>query len=307
MELDKIKNLYINNKLNKVEYIQRMHEVHSTLFDYSDFIKNKDIKKIEISDEGVIMTSRDWGVKIQCDAVDHRIVPLEILNFDYYEKENSSMIFNLVKDNSVVFDIGSNIGWYSLGLSKTRQKLQVFAFEPIPKTFNYLKKNIELNQLDNIQAYNHGLSNQNAEIQFYYYPEGSGNSSLADLAEDHNSVKINSTVKKLDDFVDENAIDRIDFIKCDVEGAELMVFQGGEKSIRHFKPIIFTEMLRKWASKFEYHPNEIIDFFKQLDYKCFTVIDDRLVEFIKMDEQSTETNFFFLHNMKHAAEIKNFC
>jgi hypothetical protein len=62
-------------------------------------------------------------------------------------------------------------------------------------------------------------------------------------------------------------------------------------------------MLRKWSAKFHYHPNEIIELLAGLGYRCFTVKAERLVKFAKMDEATLETNFFFLHNNQHAAEI----
>jgi hypothetical protein len=58
---------------------------------------------------------------------------------------------------------------------------------------------------------------------------------------------------------------KVDFIKCDVEGAELFVYQGAKATLMQQKPIVFTEMLRKWAAKFDYHPNDIIALFDELD------------------------------------------
>jgi hypothetical protein len=92
-------------------------------------------------------------------------------------------------------------------------------------------------------------------------------------------------------------------IKCDVEGAELMVFRGGAETIATAKPIVFTEMLRKWAAKFGYNPNEIIDWFAALGYGCYTVRGSRLEVFGAMNEATAETNFFFLHRVAHASRI----
>lgn len=65
--------------------------------------------------------------------------------------------------------------------------------------------------------------------------------------------------KKMDDWNKENNI-YPDFIKCDVEGAELLVLKGGEETLKSKKPVIFIELIRKWAQKFNYHPNEVIKF-----------------------------------------------
>ena len=97
----------------------------------------------------------------------------------------------------------------------------------------------------------------------------------------------------------------VDFIKCDVEGAELFVYQGGIESIQKNQPIIFTEMLRKWSAKFNYNPNEIIDLLFGLGYRCFIAKADQLVEFFRMDDNTIETNFFFLHSDNHSALIES--
>ena len=166
-----------------------------------------------------------------------------------------------------------------------------------------MKRNIEINHVDNIQEFNFGFSNLEQAITFYYYPEGSGNASSANLTNSLDVQEIPCAVKRLDDFINKSNLS-IDFIKCDVEGAELLVFQGGIDAIRKYKPVIFTEMLRKWSKQFNYHPNEIITLLSTLGYQCFTIKDGYFSEFILMDESTIETNFFFLHSSHHSQQIK---
>jgi Methyltransferase FkbM domain len=140
------------------------------------------------------------------------------------------------------------------------------------------------------------------DLTFYYYPEGSGNASSVNLSENEHIETITCHVKKMDDFV-KNENCTIDFIKCDVEGAELLVFKGGAETIHRDKPIVFTELLRKWAKKFNYHPNDVLAFFRSAGYRCFTASGDKLVEFGNVDEETKETNYFFLHSEKHESII----
>jgi len=302
MSLFETKNKYLAKEIAKQDYINQMHKIHACLFDYAGYIPATDISKIEITDDSVVMTSREVGIKIICDKSDKRIVPIEILNFDNYEKTDSSMIFKLLKNGFAVFDIGANIGWYSINIAKRFDKTTVFAFEPIPKTFDYLNRNLQLNHITNVMPHNFGFSNKEEDLTFYYYPEGSANASSANLTGQEDVQKISCHVKRLDDFVAEHNVP-IDFIKCDVEGAELFVFQGGIRSIAQHKPIIFSEILRKWSAKFAYHPNDIIRLLASLGYKCFTATEKGLVEFLSVDENTVETNFFFLHTVKHARTI----
>jgi hypothetical protein len=91
-----------------------------------------------------------------------------------------------------------------------------------------------------------------------------------------------------------------------VEGAELLVFKGAMDTIARDKPIVFSEILRKWSEKFSYNPNEIFTLFHAQGYEAFTVKGKYLSQFGSMDENTIETNFFFLHSEKHADLIARF-
>jgi FkbM family methyltransferase len=298
-----IKSLYEKKSLNKADYIHEMYKYHVLLNEYSNFVKNTDISKIEITEDLVTMTSRMSNICMICNKQDERIVPLEILNFNNYEKNELSLILKMINTKSVVFDIGANTGWYALNIAKHLPKTKIYAFEPIRSTYAFLKRNIKLNNLHNIQTHNFGFSKENKKIDFYYYPEGSGNASLANLTHKRSVKKISCLVKTIDSFVQKNHIS-IDFIKCDVEGAELFVFQGGLEIIKRDKPIIFSEILRKWTAKFKYNPNDIIQLFHSIGYQCFSIRNKSLKEFQIMNVKTKETNFFFLHTIKHKSLIK---
>lgn len=302
MNLTELKKSYRSDTLGKQEYIDAMFSQHQALFDYGELIKGTDICKIEIQDGMLIFTSRTDGIKIACNINDKRFAPIEILNFDAYEPVESNMIMELVSPDATVFDIGANIGWYSMSIARRYPNTKIFAFEPIPSTFKSLQRNIDLNQLSNLKAYNFGFSNVDGELKFYYCEGMSVNASSANLSGGDDFEEITASVKRLDDFTKTDRI-AVDFLKCDVEGAELLVFQGGINFLEQFKPIVFSEMLRKWSAKFDYHPNDIISLFSSLGYKCFTVQGDRLSSFVNMDDSTVETNFFFLHGDKHQAQI----
>ncbi len=251
------------------------------------------------------MTTRANDIKLICDKDDLRIIPIEILNFGNYEKEELDVILQLIDDGSCVFDIGANIGWYSINIGKRKKDARIYSFEPIPKTFSYLVNNLENNNSCNVQPFNFGFSDEEKELVFYYYPEGSGNASSIDLTGRDDVDRITCKVNTIDNFISTNDL-HVDFIKCDVEGAELFVFKGGIKAIKNDKPIIFTEMLRKWASKFNYHPNEIIGLLGGIGYRCYIINNGYLIEFNKMDDTTIETNYLFLHPERHGDVIKKY-
>lgn len=304
--MEEMRQCFENQTLSKPDYIDEMYnDFHSKLFSYASWLQKTNVARIEITDEKVIMTSRDNGIKIICPEFDKRVAPVEILNFGDYELTDSNMIMKLVKPNTHVLDIGANMGWYALNIAKKNPDVNVYAFEPIDSTYLALQENVRINELDNIKTFNFGFSSEEKTLEFYFYPSGSGNASSANLSGRSDVKKVTCDVKVLDDTSTRLNLPKIDFIKCDVEGAELFVFQGALKPLAQDKPIVFTEMLRKWAAKFDYHPNQIIELFQGLGYQCFTAdAEGKLRAFGLMDDQTQETNFFFLHKTQHAHEIK---
>ena len=106
--------------------------------------------------------------------------------------------------------------------------------------------------------------------------------------------KVACQLTTLDSFVKENGIDKIDFIKIDVEGNEKFVLEGGKETLEKYRPLVYTELLRKHAKRFGYHPNDVIDFMKRFDYACFAIREGSLTEVDRIEETTEETNFFFL-------------
>jgi FkbM family methyltransferase len=251
------------------------------------------------------MTFRDSGLKFICIKNDKRLASIETLNFGEYEKNELAMQLCLIQQDDTILDIGANLGWYTMHISKINPSAKVFSFEPIPSIFNYLNQNIELNRLGNIKTFNFGFSDTEGSFDFYFDPLLSVNASLANVSNKNGIESISCSVKKLDNFIVEQNI-KVDFIKCDVEGAELLVFRGGIDLLKKDKPIIFTEMLRKYAARFNYHPNDIIIFFQKLGYLCFTSKNCTLIPFEKVDEDTIDTNYFLLHKEKHDHQIKRF-
>lgn len=302
MTLSDLKKAYMSSSIPKAKYIDEMFKRHGLLFQYSDFLKRTDISKIVIDNSRVLMTCRD-GIEIVCSPSDKRLAPIDALNFNTYEKPELETSLMLIENKFTVFDIGANVGWYSLHYSKAFPKISIYAFEPIGETYKYLKENIQINTAKNISTYNFGFSDQAGFKTFYFRKEESVSASMADLRSDRNARKTKCKMLRLDDFSARNNI-KIDFIKCDVEGSELLVVKGGMGAISKYRPVIFAEMLRKWSAKFGYHPNELIKLLKDVGYTCFRIKNGKLSLFKQMTDLTTETNFFFLHSHKHKDKIK---
>jgi FkbM family methyltransferase len=301
-KFEKLFSLFSNQFIEKKDYIDRAYDLHHILQDYAEWISKTNISEITIKDNTVLTTFRDSGIRMKRPKGDKRTASLETLNFKNYEQDELDMQLKLINDNDNVFDIGANLGWFSLQISRFKSSTKVFAFEPIIDTYNTLVYNILINNFKNIIPYNFGFSRESGLFDFFIDSNLSVNASLANVTGSDSVAKIQCFTKNFDEFVHSNSL-KVDFIKCDVEGAEYLVFLGATEVLKEQKPIIFTEMLRKWSKKFNYHPNDMILFFKELHYQCFIIKNNKLCEFDIVDQSTVETNYFFLHLTHHKSII----
>lgn len=157
-----------------------------------------------------------------------------------YEPEVASVFSAYVAKGGTALDIGANIGINSIRLANlVGPSGKVFSFEPIPFNQNRFKKNIELNLIDNITLVPMalGVSTETLKLDFNEHEENMGAISLRNAGD----VGIDIQVRKGDDWVKENNIQQINFIKIDVEGFEWNVIDGLNETIKNFHPSILIE------------------------------------------------------------------
>lgn len=293
-----LKAAYSNCIIPKPDFIEQAHSrYHSLLLQYAKDIESTDIKSIQICDGRVVMTTRIDQISLIVDPCDHRTAPIEALNFNQYEPAESSIIRTFAPHIDTMLDIGANIGWYSLLVSANNPHASIHAFEPILATFNRLSENCNLNLAHSIKCHHFGFSSEIGSFPFYFYPEGSGNASIRNLSNREDAHVIECQLRTLSDFCEglpQNS--SVDFIKCDVEGNELFVFQGACSILQQYKPILLVELLRKWCAPFGYHPNEVLRLMFDIGYNAFGVTaNGALASIESIDDATAETNFFFVH------------
>jgi FkbM family methyltransferase len=308
-KLLKHKEAFSSGEIDKATFVQEMYNEHAILFSYPSCLKNVNISEIKIREDGVTVEFKEPSIFMICPFGDMRIAPIEAFNFGDYEHDEIQIVRRIVErlgGASVrFFDIGANAGFYSLALSAYFPRITGIAFEPVPTTFSYLQKNLEINGIRDVEALNLGLSNKQDELIFFTYPSQSGASSMTRNVDSSDVQEVRCKVVRLDDH-DAALGGKVGFIKCDVEGAELYVFQGAEQTLRRDLPVVFTEMLRKWCAKYDYHPNDIITFFGTLGYCAFIMHGNQLQPCMTVTTETMETNFLFLHLERHAALISEF-
>ncbi|MAW33492.1 MAG: hypothetical protein CMK56_03675 [Proteobacteria bacterium] len=298
-----LQNLYFEGKIKKHDYIGAMHNLHQALFSYQSLLKNSEIDRLEIKSDRIIATLAYKGIKFYLDRYDSRFVPIEIINFGAFEPIEKKILDNLASKSQTIADIGANIGWYTMRFSKFATVKKIFAFEAIPRTFDYLVQHVRLNDVEKAVLINKAILDVERKVTFNWTKAETGSASLKNIQEREVIEKIEVPATTIDKYFLSNNI-KLDFIKCDVEGSELLVFKGAQKYLRKFKPFIFCELLRKWAAKFDYHPNDVIDLLKQYGYECFIISEATISRIDEINDGTQQTNFLFLNRKEHINTIK---
>ena len=206
---------------------------------YQTFIKNVNffsfVRKIVKNRLFLIMPTFNPSIQLYCRA-GHEMQNL--VNGEY--EEHVIKIFK-PKQEEIVVDVGAHLGMYSLEVAKQVQK--VIAIEANNEIFELLKKNIQKNELSNILPINIAVFDSVGSRFLNVFGDKTGMGSIVLDSED-NTKKIQVKTDTLDNILKEIKIQKIDWIKIDVEGAEIEVLKGAKKTISsnkdHLKLIIET-------------------------------------------------------------------
>jgi len=188
----------------------------------------------------------------------------------------------LCEDGSVVFDIGANVGVFSLKLAqrcqKEEKKFRIHAFEPNPAICQAFEGNLQLNPAlaDQIHVEKVCLSSESGKIPFHIDDANTGGGSvLAKATAAAREILVDAIT--LDEFVARNELERIDFIKIDVEGSEPLVLAGAIETIKQHMPFLYIEMTNPWFRKLDSSNQKIIDMLIELGYRCEEVEDTKVL------------------------------
>ncbi len=140
------------------------------------------------------------------------------------------------------WDIGANTGIYCfVAATETDSDARIVAFEPQPECCAQLRETIRLNRWEKkVEVCAIGLGEHPATMDLYL--SGTGSTLRNEFNDNHESPRIPVRVDTVDQCRQKLGVEKIDFMKIDVEGFELDVLKGGEKSIESDKPILFIEI-----------------------------------------------------------------
>ncbi len=205
---------------------------------------------------------------------------------------------HLLPVSGTFFDVGAHAGYFSL-LASAHVGLsgRVFAIEPNPKTFATLERHLALNRVANVRALMCGLADKPGSLTLHAPPSQIDyNATVLPRAD---WTRVDVPARTLDDCVREWAIDRIDLMKIDVEGAEPLVLAGGTRSlssgvVRHAMIEVNGPRLTEGGAG----PRELADMLDQFGFVPAAVRAGRILAGSWTDfdiDPTHETDCLFVH------------
>jgi len=221
-------------------------------------------------------------IRAEAGSVSFRLMPTGAVAFDIwsglrFERPELEFILKMLEPGMTFFDIGANVGVFSVAAGKTMEALQgaIYAFEPCPATFAVLEKNLQENELAGVHAHGLAVSERSGEASLYVNAAmKDGLNSLEDPSHGDAEVvgRVAVRVTTLDEFIVEHDIPGVDVMKVDVEGAELLVFRGARGLLaREDAPLILYEGYSWCTAGFHYHPVEIMWLLEAMGYEIFVL------------------------------------
>ena len=207
----------------------------------------------------------------QCNGLNWRVDVSDYIGHCAYFGLDRSMkaLFELARQDSIVLDIGVNLGWTALNLGKLCSRGQVFGFEPDPVNFKQFMVNLRLNNLPNVIVSPVALGAGAGRVSMSVpTPSNRGGNRIDNATQEASAPGI--PMIAADEFVAQHELTRVNLIKIDTEGYELQVLHGASGLLRRFGPVLFVEInddnLRQQGGS----ANELFDHLRAHGYTHFS-------------------------------------
>jgi FkbM family methyltransferase len=256
-------------------------------------------KAIRIAPSGILTIKKDEKyLKIKLNQTSYLGTIIFWNGFETFEY--TAIFLSLIKKINLFYDIGANIGYYTLLAKMSNPGIKIVSFEPASGPLFYLRENIRINNFDNIKAEPVALSDKSGEIDFYEIKNAkytylehclAGEGNIGSLTTGRNFVINKVKTITLDEYVKTNNEGPIDLIKMDTEGTENLILEKSGFILGEMKPIIICETI---FNKIEHLLEDIL---KSYGYEFYNHTKTGLVktDSIKREFDNGISNCFFVH------------
>jgi len=190
-------------------------------------------------------------------------------------------LYSLIEKGDVVIDIGANLGDVALHAARRVSTTgRVYAFEPFPANFAKLQVNAALNSFDNLTIENLGLGSEKQKIEMFVADqlnEGM-NRMLPNQSVAANLSTTQVDVVRLDDYVHDNGIEKIDLIKIDVEGFEKNVLLGASETLSKHRPRLFVEAIDDYLRDQGSSTKDVVEYLGSFGYDLTYAVSGEAID-----------------------------
>lgn len=261
-------------------------------------------EKIKISPSGILTIKNKNGKRLKIKTNQTNYLTQLIFWEGYQNFEYTDIFIKLIKKIGVFYDIGSNIGYYSLLAEMENPNIKVIAFEPASGPLYYLRKNVDINNFKNITVEDIALSDKNGSITFfeiknkkysYLKHNLAGESNAGSKTEGRNFFPVKVKTQTFNEYVSNTSHESIDLVKMDTEGTEHLILNHADIILKQVKPIIICETL------FNTIEPELESIFKIYGYDFYNHTESGLekVTSIIREKDNGVRNCFFVHPSKY--------
>jgi len=251
--------------------------------------------------KGRVISKNIFGFDLLLDPLIDNGVERSLYCFGAYEQGTLKFMEENLKQDSVFFDIGANIGLMSIYASYRVGKTgRVFSFEANPETVNILQYNIDLNKIENITVVDKAAGNKNGTIKIYNnWNVNRGGATLIKPQQESSSFDVDLIkIDSVSEYIDLN----ISMIKIDVEGFEMDVLMGLEKILqKKDAPALIIECSEDRNNNYS-SVYALFDFIKSVNsYKIYKLSRTKerigkLVEITTREDLPKHDNIFCIKN-----------
>ncbi len=223
----------------------------------------------------------------------------DIYFYGEYEKKEAEYVLSEIRETDTCFDLGANVGYYTLALARRVSLGSVHSFEPVPVNYHILSTNVLLNGLKNVRVNQTAIGRRTALASFTV-TDDSAFSSMQDTKRKAIGENIEVHVSTLDSYCDSNNIHKIDFLKADVEGAENEVLQGAHNILSNpsRRPrLLMLELVEPMLQRFGSSIDEVVQLLAEYGYSPFVCGPDRLMPFVR-EHYTTYYNVLFVNEAR---------
>ena len=240
------KNLLSGRGLTKYSFIRKVkhYSLSNLQTDYAEVFGNK----LFLSKKGLALSISHYGT---------------------YEELESKIVEEKIEMGNIVVDVGANIGLHTLNMARIVGNTgQVFAFEPDPSNFEILKKNVKINNYKNIILEQKAVGDKHGRTTLYQSDHPGKHRIFPQTEQAKSQVQVELT--NLDNYFDSDMIDKINFIKIDVEGMEFGVLKGMKNILKNSKKIkILFEFMPENTIEVGFTPIELLNYLTSNDFKLY--------------------------------------